>query len=324
MTRIVVAYSTKPEEWSILRGILGSMADLISLPDLTLSERVSALKSADVLLSWNIVRELQDVELNMISNVKLLQLISAGADHVPYSKLRSGLVVAANVGAYADPIAEHVLAMVLTLEKHLIDRHNKLKQGEFDQTSTNRMLHGSSCAILGFGGIGKAVARLLHAFEVKIFAVNTTGRTSEGVEFCGTLKDVEYILPKVDIVIVSLPLTGSTRGLIGRRELAWMKDDAILINVARGEIIDEEALYEKLKGNPNFMVGIDTWWKEPHLTDRFQTRYPVLELANVVGSPHNSAAVPGIMNTANRLAAENIRRYLIGETPLGVVRAEPS
>jgi glycerate dehydrogenase len=230
--------------------------------------------------------------------------------------------VAANIGAYADPIAEHILAMVLASEKHLIDRHSKLKRGEFDQASINHMLRDSSCAILGFGGIGKAAAKLLHCFEVKIYAINTTGRTSERVEFCGTLKDLEHVFPLVDIVIISLPLTASTRGLIGKRELAWMKDDTILVNVARGEIVDEAALYEKLKANPNFMVGIDTWWEEPHTKGQFQTKYPFLELANVLGSPHNSGVVPGIMNTATRLAAENIRRYLNGETPIGVVRAD--
>lgn len=322
MTRIVVTYNAKQEEQSILNGILSPMADLVSLPDLTPDGRVNALKSADVLLSWNLARELQDGELHLISNAKLLQLLSAGADHIPYSKLRPGLVVAANVGAYADPIAEHILAMVLALEKHLIDRHNKLKRGEFDQASLNHMLRGSSCAILGFGGIGKAAAKLLRGFEVKIYAINTRGRTSEAVEFCGTLKDLEHVLPLVDIVIISLPLTASTRGLIGKRELAWMKDDAILVNVARGEIVDEAALYEKLKANPNFMVGIDTWWEEPHTKGKFQMKYPFLELANVLGSPHNSGVVPGIMNTATRLAAENIRRYLNGETLIGVVRAD--
>jgi phosphoglycerate dehydrogenase-like enzyme len=322
MRKVIVTYEAKLEERRILNAILDSLANLVILAGLAPPERVNALKSADVLLSWNLTKELQAEELEAISNVKMLQLLSAGADHLPYSKLPSGLIVAANVGAYADPIAEHVLAMVLALEKHLVERHDKLKRGEFDQANLNRKLRGSSCAILGFGGIGRAVGKLLRGFDVKIYAINTTGRTGEDVEFIGTLKDLERVLPLADVVVISIPLTASTRGLIGKRELAWMKNDAIMINVARGEIVDEAALFEKLKANPGFMAGIDTWWEEPHTTGRFRTNYPFFELPNFLGSPHNSGVVPGIMNIATQRAAENIRRYLNGETPLGIVRPE--
>ena len=322
MVQVVVTHDVKKEEYEILKETLSPIADVVLLPGLAQNDRGMALKSADVLLTWSPTRDLKAEELALITNAKMMQLLSAGADHVPFSKLPPNLFVAANIGAYADPIAEHVLAMILALKKNLIDRHCKLRKGQFDQANPNRMLRGSSCAILGFGGIGKATARLLRCFDVKILALNTSGRTNEQVDFIGTLKDVERVMRLADIVIISIPLTEATRSLIGERELAWMRNDAILINVARGEIVDEPALYEKLKTHPNFMAGIDTWWSEPNGNEQFTTNYPFFELPNVVGSPHNSGNIPGIMNTAVSQAAQNVKRFLVGEKPIGVVRSD--
>jgi phosphoglycerate dehydrogenase-like enzyme len=182
------------------------------------------------------------------------------------------------------------------------------------------MLRGSTCAILGFGGIGKATARLLRCFGVKILAINSSGSTDEQVEFIGTLRDLEYVLRLADIAVVALPLINSTRGLISSRELGWMKNDATIINVARGEIIDEAALYEKLRLNPSFGAAIDAWWVEPFRGGQFRTQYPILTLPNVLGSPHNSALVPNALITGVTYAAMNVKRFLNHEPMVGVVR----
>jgi phosphoglycerate dehydrogenase-like enzyme len=130
------------------------------------------------------------------------------------------------------------------------------------------------------------------------------------------------VLRICDVVVISLPLTTATKGLIGSKELALMKPDAILINVARGAILDEEALYTHAKNNPTFLVGIDTWWEEPLRGGPFHMRYPFLELPNVLGSPHNSALVSHVVADAARQAAENVVRFLKGENMQGLVRRE--
>jgi glycerate dehydrogenase len=217
-------------------------------------------------------------------------------------------------------MAEHILAMTLAVTKNLLDRYNKLKNGIFDQTNANRMLKGSTCAILGFGGIGKATARLLRCFGVKIYAINSTGKTDESVEFIGTLENLEYVLRHADVVVVALPLTNSTRRLIGSRELGWIKDSAILVNVARGDIIDETALYEKLKADPGFTAAVDAWWNEPLRNGTFRTNYPFLELPNFLGSPHNSGIVPAALTKGAAYAVENVKRFLNHEPVVGIVR----
>ena len=125
-------------------------------------------------------------------------------------------------------MAEHILAMVFALAKRLCVNHAKLKQGEFDQKTKNRYLRGHVFGVLGFGGIGQAAARLMRGAGLRIFAINTSGRTSETVDFIGTLDDLDYLLQKSDVFLVSIPLTLRTKGLIGGRELALMQPDAIL------------------------------------------------------------------------------------------------
>ncbi|HEX6483975.1 MAG TPA: NAD(P)-dependent oxidoreductase [Ktedonobacteraceae bacterium] len=99
---------------------------------------------------------------------------------------------------------------------------------------------------------------------------------------------------------------------LGKEELAWMKPDAILVNVARGAILDEEVLYTHVKSHPAFLVGIDAWWTEPFLHGTFRMEYPFLDLPNVLGSPHNSAIVANALEYAARQAAENVKHFLRG------------
>src|SRR5690348_4341084 len=219
-------------------------------------------------------------------------------------------------------MAEHVLAMTLALAKRLLIQNQKLRHGEFDQSTPNRMLSGMTAGILGFGGIGQATARLMRAFGMRIYAINTSGRSPEPADFVGTLRDLERVLRESDVVVICLPLTRTTKRLIGQRELGWMKPDAILINVARGALLDEEALYTHVKSHPDFLLGIDAWWTEPFLAGQFRMEYPFLDLPNVLGSPHNSGVVPMVLTGATRRAAENIQRFLKGEQVNGIVRRE--
>jgi phosphoglycerate dehydrogenase-like enzyme len=322
VTNVVVTFGLGAVEREALTRLLAADAHIEFIKYISREERARALTQAHVMIAWSPEQELSPDEFELIRHVRLVQLLSAGADHVPFSRFSEGVVIASNVGAWADPMAEHVLGMILAVYKNLLDRHNKLKKGDFDQAHPNRMLRGSSCAFLGFGGIGKTTAKLLRCFGVKILALNTTGKTSEQVEFIGSMKDLEYVLRLADIVVVALPLTASTRGLIGERELGWMKPDAILVNVARGEIVDEGALFRRLKANTNFTAAIDAWWIEPLRHGEFRTNYPFLELSNVLGSPHNSAIAIGSLLRATQRAALNVKRFLSNEPIIGVAKAE--
>ncbi len=322
MVNVVATHDPGEDERALLIEMLGELSQIAFLKDLSDVDRSEAIVQADVLLAWNPLEELKPEEYQNMENLQLIQLLSAGADHVPFSLVPPEVTIASNVGAYAEPIAEHVMAMALALAKKLFIKHKKLSNGEFDQLSQNISLKGGVCGILGFGGNGKATARLMRAFGAKIYAINTTGKTDEAVDFIGTLKDLEYVLANSDFVVIALPSSRETRGLIGKRELETMKENAILVNIARGEIINEKALYEHLKNNPDFMIGTDVWWVEPFKQGEFRVDRPFFELPNFLGSPHNSPTVPGMALKATRRAGENILRFIRGEPLRGVVRRE--
>ncbi len=319
---IVVTYNPTPEEKALFLEMLGGAASLTFLTEIPPAQREQSLENATALLSWNFPREILPQEYSKLQHVSLIQLITAGADYMPFADLPTHMSIASNAGAYAIPMAEHNLAMTLALAKRLLIEHQKLRNGIFDDTTLNRSLYGATAGIIGLGSTGRATARLMRAFGMHIYALNQSGKSAEPTEFIGTLHDLEHVLRSCDVVVLSLPLIRATQGLIGKNELAWMKPDAILVNSARGAIIDEEALYIHARNHPTFMVGIDTWWEEPLRGGTFRMGYPFLELPNVLGSPHNSALDSQVILVAALQAAENIRRFSKGERVMGIVRRE--
>ncbi len=323
MTRerlVAVSYPADDDYARINSEILANDATIVSTFALDDDQRAEAIRRADAVVAWEVPKEIPPGVLATAPRPELLQLLSAGVDAVDFEALPADLLVASNAGAYAGPMSEYVLAMTLSLAKGLIQRHAAMAAGRFDKWAPSQVLNDTICAILGFGGIGVATARLMKAFGARVHAVSRTGLASEPAELVTTLADLDHVLAAADILVICLPLTLATRGLIGVRELALMKPNAILVNVARAAIVDQEALYEHLRANPGFRAGIDTWWDEPAGDAPFRTDYPFFELPNVLGSPHSSSIVPGTMLSGARAAAENVRRYLRGEHVTGLVR----
>ena len=227
--------------------------------------------------------------------------------------------MATNGGGYAESMAEHALAMALAAAKRLILEHENLKRGQFNQFKRNRMLAGRVCGIFGFGGIGAATARLMRGIGMQIHAINRHGRTDQQVDSIGTPERLNELLETADVLVISAPLTRATHSLIGAAELRRMKDDAILLNLARGEIVQERPLYDHLVKHPSFTACIDAWWIEPVRHGEFRIDQPFLDLPNVIASPHNSEQGDGAHDLSLRRAVENCRRALTGETPLHII-----
>jgi len=254
---VVVSYPADEDYARINADVLAGEATVAVLRQVPEPDRPALLARAEALIGWNLRRELPAGALEQAPELRFVQLLSAGADSIDFRTIPERLALAGNVGAYAKPMAEHVMAMTLALVKRLPQRHAALASGEFNQSDPLLTLDGAICAVLGFGGIGTAAAALMRAFGARIHAVNTSGRTSEPVDFVGTLADLDQVLAAADVLVISVPLTHGTRGLIGARELALRKPAAILVNVARGAIVDEQALYQHLLANPEFCAGID-------------------------------------------------------------------
>jgi len=261
-------------------------------------------------------------EIQLIRNARLLQFTAAGVDWVPTRDLPRELPIAANKGGGAEPMSEHIVALALAGAKRLFVEHASLKRGEFNQRSANRMLRGGVCAILGLGNVGVATARLMRAFGMKISRINRRGGSDEPTDWIATADRLDEMLRVADILVISAALTTATKGLIGARELDLMKENAMLINVARGEIVDEAALYAHLIAHPLFFAGIDAWWVEPVRHGRFAMGHPFLDLPNVIGSPHNSAGGEAWRDEYLRRAVQNCRRAILGEKPRNLIGAD--
>lgn len=317
---VAVSYPADAEFARVNSEVLDGTAEIIYTYELADRQRTQALRRADAMLAYVLPDEVPAGALDDPGRLGFVQLLSAGVDSVDFSGLPAALTVACNAGGYAAAVSEHAVALTLSLAKRLPQRHAALAAGRFEKWSPALTLAGATCAILGFGGIGTTTARLLRAFGARIHAVTRTGQTAEPADATASVAELDQVLPAADVIVLALPLTLATRGLLGARELALMKPDAILVNVARGPIIDQAALYEHLRTHPDFCAGIDTWWAEPAGDAPFRAEYPFLELPNVLGSPHNSGIITGAMVSAAKLAALNVRRYLQGGQVTGVIR----
>jgi phosphoglycerate dehydrogenase-like enzyme len=316
---LVVTYPLSERSRAIIADELDGDGEAIYLADLAPGERAAALTSAAALLAHDTSQELRSDEIPLIGGARLLQFTAAGIDWVPLRGLPADLPIAANKGGGTEPMSEHIVALALAGAKRLFIEHDNLKNGEFNQRGQNKMLRGGVCGIFGLGNVGVATARLLRAFGMQIHAINRRGASDEPTDWIATPDRLDDMLRTVDVFVVCAALTTETMGRIGARELGLMKEDAIFINVARGEIVDEAALYAHLKTHPRFFAGIDAWWVEPVRHGHFAMGHPFLDLPNVIGSPHNSAGGGAWREHYLRRAVRNCRRAILGETPLNLI-----
>lgn len=316
---LVVSFALDAADRVLVASAIGGAGEIIHLAECDDAARAAALRKADVLFAANTARELRPGEASLIASARLIQFMPAGIDFIPIGDLPPGVPIATNAGAYAEPMAEHAVSMALAAAKRLLVEHANLARGQFNQQAPNRMLAGRVCGIFGYGAIGRATARLLRAFGMHIHTINRRGTADADVDWMGAPDQLDALLAAADVLVISAPLTRATAGIIGAPQLARMKPDAILINLARGEIIDEAALFAHLQAHPHFTACIDAWWIEPVRHGRFAVGHPFMDLPNVIGSPHNSASVASTRPAGLRRAAENCARVLRGEAPLNLI-----
>jgi len=195
-------------------------------------------------------------------------------------------------------VAEHAIALLLTSIKNIIPTHKKMKKGDWTpryEHQWSKGLRDKNLLILGFGEIGEEIARLLQPFKISINAVKRTEEESDLLDHLGTNDDLHDLLPKADYIICTLPETEDTRGYLGEDEFDLMKEGVHIVNVGRGPVIDEEALYNSLKSGKVGGAALDTWWIYPpddeSRDDTFPSNYPLDEFDNVIFSPHRSTHI---------------------------------
>lgn len=267
-----------------------------------------------VFLRWGISPDTFRKVLERIPNLRWVHTISAGVDHILFPTLAQSNVVLTNAsGVFNVPIAETVMAYMLAVVKRLPELLDQQRARRWHVLGL-RELHGSTVGIIGLGDIGGEVARLSRAFGMHVIGLRRHPRPHEFADEVLGPDGLHSLLSRSDFVVIACPLTEETRGLIGRAELEAMKPDAWLINIARGAIVDEEALLEALRDRRIGGACLDVFSEEPLPEDS-----PFWTLPNVIVTPHNSWSSPRIQEREVELFLENLRRYVAGEPLLNVV-----
>jgi phosphoglycerate dehydrogenase-like enzyme len=253
-----------------------------------------------------------------LPGLRVVQSISAGVDSLlPF--VPDGIVVCGASGAHDIAVAEWVVAMLLALRRRLPEFYELQQRSHWDSNAGDWIatgppsvgptddLDGTTVLILGHGSIGRAVAARLAPFGAHVVGIARHARTdTEPLEALPTL------LPEADAVVVLLPLTPETKSIVDAHFLAQMKEGALLINAARGGIVDTDALLEALESG-RIRAALDVTDPEPLPSD-----HPLWQAPNVLITPHIAGGVARWRNRAYHLAGEQLRRYVAGEPLLNV------
>ena len=259
-------------------------------------------------------REMIDAAL--AAGVKLWQATTNGLDHVDVAYFAErGLPLAHSPGPLsAAPLAEHALLMVLYFAKNL-----HVNRTAPWQRTMNAELAGQTLGLIGFGASARELAGRAAALGMRIMAIDAAAvppaeSAALQVEFVGDPSQLDQVLAAADFVSLHVPLTAQTRHLIDRRAIALMKPTAVLINVARGEIMEEEALVEALRSRRIKGAALDVYAREP-----LDPAHPLLQLDNVLTTPHVAGFTDGTWRRRSEAAVENVVRVAEGRPPLDLV-----
>lgn len=315
---VLVAVRMDAERREFAKAKIGDLAEVLVRADLDDAELARRAPEVDVLVTGGFPRDIpHDLWARMV-RLRLLQTVAAGVDHLPYHSIPPHVTICSNAGAHRISIAEHALALLLAAAKNVVGHTDAIRAGKFPQELIGKSLRGKTFGVVGLGGIGSEAARLAAGLGMRVVGINRRGRTDAPVEWCGTMGDLDRLLAESDFVLLSIPLTKHTVGLIGARELGRMKPDAVLVNIARGRLIRERDLYEHLRANPRFQAALDVWWTYPK-GDGHPFTEPFHELSNVVMTPHVAWAIPEQSRWSLEAALDNVAGFLRGEPPRNVV-----
>lgn len=261
--------------------------------------------------------------------LKLIQLPAAGLDRIDFAALPTGVMLA-NAYGHETGIAEYIMGAMLALTRGFLpldaDLRRGLWPGPWMPGRPRRLspeLAGKTLGILGYGRIGQALARRARAFDMQVTAIrHDLGRgADEGVDLLGGLDRLDDLLRRADYLAITLSLNEATRGLIGARELDRMRPQAVLVNVARAEIIDGGALYRVLSEGRLAGAALDVWYRYPHDdTPTWPSEQAFHELPNVLMTPHVAGGTEGTVRERVAVVAENIARLGRGEMPFNLVK----
>lgn len=251
--------------------------------------------NADILLGPYVTKKI----LETAKHIKLIQVPWAGMDTFDFDSVKGCTVPICNTHSNADSVAEIGVTMVLDLLKKVSYHDRKMRKGSWNRNQKplslkSKMLCNQTVCILGFGNIGSRIGKLIAAFGAKVIAVAGHAKPGEIAEKVFPKNQIKDAITTADVIICTLPLTDSTRGMINDEMFGLMKDGVIFVNMSRASVIDEDAAWRGLESGKIGAFGSDVWWNTPKRGE--SQSYPSVKhefwkLDNVLMSPHRAGFI---------------------------------
>ncbi|HYI57146.1 MAG TPA: D-2-hydroxyacid dehydrogenase [Microlunatus sp.] len=303
--------------------VLDDLRDrLAAPPDVTADVTLVAVDADDVDLStvdgalrWGMDADAFAAMLDRAPAVRWLHSPGAGVERWPLDELRRRDITLTNgAGVFAIPIAEWVLSTMLSAATRTREVDAAQRQHRWEGDLESDELYGRTLLVVGGGGIGQQIIDRAAAFGMRIWATNRSGRPVANADRTVTGDTWRDLLGEAHFVVVTVPLTEETRGMIGIGELSSMRSDAWLLNVGRGATLDEDAVLDAVADRRIAGVALDTWVTEPLPAD-----HRAWDIPNVIVSPHRSGSTSAGRGRGLDLFADNVRRFVAGQPLRNVV-----
>lgn len=277
---------------------------------------IQALASADGMIGSNMPTRIDDEFLTQTSKLKAAATISVGYDNYDLSALKKhGVRLMNTPKVLTESTADLIFTLLMATARRTVELSNLIHDGKWTKSITPEYfgtdIYGKTIGILGMGRIGKAIAKRAHCgFDMNVIYYNRSAHPDVEQAYQAKRLELDDVLSQADFVVIILPLTDQTKRLITKQKLALMKPSAILINGARGAIVDEQALIEALKNKTIKAAGLDVFEVEP-----LPTTSPLMQLDNVLLSPHVGSATVETRYAMAKCAVDNIIAALKDEKP---------
>lgn len=271
------------------------------------------IRDIDMMVDFN---SYDEIDIDELKNLKAIQLVSVGFNHIPFDKIRKNNVIVSNYkGGFGIPISESVILYILQIYNRSKLFYELQSKKIWEEHRHQGLLFGKTVTIVGTGSIAQETAKRLKAFGTTIYGINTKGDKREFFDECYTSQEMKELFSRSDIVILLMPDTEKTRGMIGDSELDAMKDNSILINVGRGSTLkldDLEKHIDKFRG-----VALDVFEVEPLPKNSY-----LWDEENVIITPHNTGFSEENNRLLREMARESILKVMKTGKPLNPVNME--
>jgi len=325
MKILILSKMAKPQVWENAFNELNKKEKLnleFIIPKTDERETIKKyLKEVEVVIGGSFSKE----NIEQAKKLKLIQIPFAGVDKLDFDLYKNcqGIYIC-NIHSNRTAVTEHAFALILALAKNIVTNDRDLRLGRWHGLSTKEptvQLQGKSLGVVGLGSIGWEITKIGHSLGMKVFALKRKIEEKDIekkniLEFLGEKKDLEKVIKESDFIVVAVPLTRETKGLIGKKELKLMKGK-YLINISRGVVIDEKALFKSLKEGNLAGAAIDTWYQYPSSKQKeiSPSKYDFHKLDNIIMSPHTAGYTDKALKENIKSVFDNIVKIYYGEEP---------